>query len=557
MNNLEIEKTALKLVAFGMPAVTLFLITGTVTDPVNAPKLFILGAISFGLLGLYFMSIFLAGIKPGLFSFICLIFLLWAFVVSVMSDSPFSQNFYGVYGRNTGLLTYACLTIVALVSSTFTTRKGAQIVVLGFLLAGVVNLVYGLSVQLFGDFIGWENKYGAILGTFGNPNFISAFLGILYTVLLAFAVSPKIKRRFLYLAGIPVTLWQLTLAESLQGLVVAVVGSWVVGTYWVYCKFDRKAFSGFSLILGFAAGVGGIFGALGRGPLQQIMEQPTVALREQYWYAALKMAEMNPIFGVGMDGYGDWYRRARGEEALISPGPETVTNAAHNVYLDLLSYGGIPLLALYIILMSAGLLAIARVVTTERTYDPVFLSITGIWITYQIQSIVSINQLGLAIWGWTSTGLLISYMLTKATKQYTSEGKAKLQSPSVFSPFAIATVCMSIGALISVPPLNADMKWRDLLVSQQISKLEPALSNSYLTPNNSYRLATAVQLLENSKLPDSAIKYARIAVRFNPSSFDAWRMLYYSTLSTPAEKDLAKKMMRKLDPLNLLIRNLP
>ena len=30
----------------------------------------------------------------------------------------------------------------------------------------------------FGDFIGWNNPYGAILGTFGNPNFLSSFLAM-------------------------------------------------------------------------------------------------------------------------------------------------------------------------------------------------------------------------------------------------------------------------------------------------------------------------------------------------------------------------------------------
>jgi hypothetical protein len=71
-----------------------------------------------------------------------------------------------------------------------------------------------------------------------------------------------------------------------------------------------------------------------------------------------------------------------------------------------------------------------------------------------------------------------------------------------------------------------------------------------MSPKNSYTLASAVQLLENSKLPDLAIKYARDGVAFNPNFLDAWKMLYYATRSTPFEKAKAKSEMIRLDPLN-------
>jgi hypothetical protein len=71
-----------------------------------------------------------------------------------------------------------------------------------------------------------------------------------------------------------------------------------------------------------------------------------------------------------------------------------------------------------------------------------------------------------------------------------------------------------------------------------------------MSPKNSYNLASAVLLLENSKLPDLAIKYARDGVGFNPNYIDAWKVLYYATKSTPVEKAKAKSEMIRLDPLN-------
>jgi hypothetical protein len=54
-----------------------------------------------------------------------------------------------------------------------------NILIWGMFGAGFVNVIYCGWVIAFGDFIPWNNPYGNILGTFGNPNFIGAFLGFL------------------------------------------------------------------------------------------------------------------------------------------------------------------------------------------------------------------------------------------------------------------------------------------------------------------------------------------------------------------------------------------
>jgi hypothetical protein len=111
-------------------------------------------------------------------------------------------------------------------------------------------------------------------------------------------------------------------------------------------------------------------------------------------------------------------------------------------------------------------------------------------------------------------------------------------------------VGLIVGLLLAAPPLNADMKWSDLQRSRDANLLTGALAGTFMVPTNSFRLAQAVELLENSNLPDLAIQYARKGVEFNPNSFSAWQMLYLSTNSTPAEKSKAKQEMVRLDPLN-------
>ena len=83
-----------------------------------------------------------------------------------------------------------------------------------------------------------------------------------------------------------------------------------------------------------------------------------------------------------------------------------------------------------------------------------------------------------------------------------------------------------------------------------MKKVEEALKPGYLNPPNSYKYTVAVQLLESSKLFDLALKYARIGVEFNSDNFDAWKVLYLISKSTPEEKTLALENMKRLDPKN-------
>jgi hypothetical protein len=271
------------------------------------------------------------------------------------------------------------------------------------------------------------------------------------------------------------------------------------------------------------------------------------------------MGTSHPFTGVGFDTYGDWYRRARDTQALVMPGPNTVTNAAHNVPFDVFAFGGWPLFLSYIALLILTVIAIIKVTIRARTYDGVFVTLTTAWLCYQLQSIISINQIGLAVWGWLFGGALIAYEVAtrpaETSKEDATPGKGrrvavKRQSEAIFSSTMIAGVGAVVGLLIAVPPYSADAKWRSALSSQDASKIEEALVPGYLNPPSSYKYATAVQLLENSKLYDLAYKYAQISVQFNPDNFDSWKMFYFISKSSAAEKAIALENMKRLDPNN-------
>ena len=101
-----VEDFTSKVLSLGLFLITVVVVTGNVTDPVNAPKFVVLGALGGALAVVWIISINMHFRKPNAVEFLLILFVVWALVASLQSDSPFSQNFYGVYGRNTGFLTY-------------------------------------------------------------------------------------------------------------------------------------------------------------------------------------------------------------------------------------------------------------------------------------------------------------------------------------------------------------------------------------------------------------------------------------------------------------------
>ena len=539
----------------GAPLVSLFLLVSNVTDPVNVTKQFVAVGIgiSLALVLLVFKRKALWN-ENRILTIAIILFVLAAVIATILSRSPFNQNFYGTYGRNTGFLAYFALCVFLLGSTTVRDTKVFTRVIYGFMFAGSINLIYCTWVLLFGDFVGWSNPYGTILGTFGNPDFISAFFGMFFSVLISFSAKQDLKWYFRsgFLSLAILTLFEIKKSHAIQGLVVSAGGIAIVGFYLIKCKYQSRAFTWLYSLTVTALGFVSILGTLQKGPLDFVYKR-SVSFRGTYWRTGINMGMENPFSGVGMDSYGDWYRRFRPLVALQdTPGPKTVSNVAHNVYVDMFAFGGFPLLLTHLTIVFLTARAIFNVTKRMKRFEWVFVATTAGWVTFQVQSFISINQIGLAIWGWVFAGILIA--MSKVN--YESEGHSKrdqklatMKAP-IFTPGLVAGVGMVVGLMISAPPLNADMKWRAAIQSRSVAVAESALIPSYMNPRDSYRLADAINTMMASNLNELALKYSRIAVRYNPNFFPTWRMLYLLPNSSQSEKETALQNMHRLDPLN-------
>ena len=560
MQKVQIDKFLGKLLGFTGAFTTIFIISGSVTDPVNAPKLVAIGVLGFAAVAVVFMT----QLRRTLFTYRASIFVVTIFVFLMiigvfLSEAPLTQVLYGSYGRNNGLLAYVFLSTIFLSALVLKDMASFRSIINALLFAGMVNLIYCFWVIAFGDFIGWNNPYGNILGTLGNPNFIGAFLGIIFSTLIAVTINQNSSRfiRVVSIFGLPICAFEIIESHAIQGRVVAALGTVIVFFLYIRSKFNRSILIGYSLFCSVFGGFA-LAGALQIGPLTQYIYKTSVSLRGQYWLAGWNTGQEHPLTGVGMDAFGDWYRRMRDPHALELPGVNTVVNAAHNVPIDIFAFGGWPLFVTYLAIMGIAGFSIFKMIKRTKGYDLILVIFVASWAGYQLQSIISINQIGLAVWGWLLSGAVISYeRFTRESATVNAEIEAagkKNRAKSTGSlpaqiPLYAATGGL-IGLLVALPPLTADAKWRSSQIARTLPTLESSMTSSYFNPPNSMKYLTTIQTLEGSQIFEQSRKYALEAVKWNPDAFELWKVLYLIKNSTQAEKDLALKNMKRLDPLN-------
>ena len=551
------EKVIAKWLYLGVPAVSL-LVTGFINyDPVNVAKMVLTTGVGF--------SIFALLIKSGIAKFwkynrITLVFILVFLVTGclsvIFSSSPFVQNFYGIFGRNTGFLTYFGLAGVLAGASMLTEGENFHKLTKALMFAGIVNVfVCGLEIAGFNPF-GFSNIYNTILGTFGNPNFISSFLGIFVSAFFAYVVSPGINKWLRISAPLVIALgfYEIMYSNSIQGIVVTFIGFGIVGFFLVRAQLKKMIYQVIYLSAAAVAAIFGVAGALQIGPLTKYIYKTSVSLRGEYWRAGLTTGMDHPFTGVGFDAYGDWFRFSRSASSMIMPGPRVITNSSHNVNIDIFSYGGFPLIIAYLGLLAIAAVSILKVISRNTGYDKYFIPLATAWACYQAQAMISINQIGLAVWGWALTGAVIGYeRATREADESKSEQpvksrSAKRSSDQNTSVYLTSVAGLALGLVIAFPPFIADSAWRTAMKSGGVDSIVK-VANQF--PLDSYRMANISILLEQNKYPQQAYDLAKKLTAFNPNYFDGWKVIAGISLSTAEEKANATKMMHKLDPRNL------
>ena len=546
----------------GMAVSSIFLKGGT--DPFNLPKMAVLTvggtAVLFLLINEYLSS---KRFFPKSINILVVVIILAHLNTFFLSGAPLVQQFYGVYGRNSGLLTYLSCLILFLASIKLHTEQQFRQITKFFLIAGVINLIVCILelLKLNPQGVGGSYSYG-LIGTFGNPNFISSFLAIFSILLLAIMLSTRTK---LYLRSISLILFCVALffvlkTQSKQGLIVIAFGFAAVTLLFVYYKFRSRIFSTIQFLSYTSIGILGLLGTLQKGPLESLLYKPSVSYRGEYWAAGLNMFKSHFLHGVGLNSYGDWYRVSRRSSALIAPGEGITTNVSHNVFIDYAATGGVILLLSYLALIGLAGISAFRLLRRVQEFNYIFVGVLVCWLGYLLQSLISIDQIGLAVWGWILPGIIIamdkSGFLQNPQTNHSVEKSRRINEKRISESesmrvanraplFLFAGVL--VGTLLTLPPVNADISWRQ---AQKSTSAEVLVKSGKLWPRNEFKLSRVIYSLYESKLNNQALELIKIGNNEFPRSSGLWQFLYYSPNSTQKEKNLAIRKVLEVDPEN-------
>jgi O-antigen ligase len=529
-----------------MVATALIVTPYSVMDPMNLPKMTVIAIMSFLTLGLLVgsSSSLLIG-KHRTVLVVTSIFQALLIFNLVLSGRNFSENFYGTSGRNTGVLTYLALSILMLSVSTVASPRFIDIMRVTLFFLGIFLFLYG-CIQFVGlEPFPYVNVYeNNVFGTFGNPNFQSAFMGILGALAVISVFDKSHGKRFRILsAGISVaSVFGVYMTNSWQGFFNLFAGA---AAGFILLLFKHKRFRTGLLALGGSALAAVVLamGIFSKGPLAEIIGKASLEARKLYWDSAIQIISANPLVGVGFDGFGDWYRRGRSEDAALNNGG-LISTSAHNVPLDIGVGGGLPVLIIYFGLIGLALRKIVQSIRSE-SLSVSYISICAAWIAYQAQSLISINQIGLGVIGWVLLGVVIGYQPSAETPVKQKGLTGSRQTSASFGSFIAPFVGLTIGLVLALPPFVAANNFYDSLKSSDIKLVQAAALQS---PQDSQRILVAAQVLENNKYFNESVSMVRVVNKNFPDSFEAWRYLTTLTNATDSEKQEAKKQMRRLDP---------
>ena len=488
--------------AFDKATALLAIVSGTIfigfLDPINWPKqIALLTIIPFIALAGYraykeSANVSIANYQVRLL-LLSIIFTITAIILAKFFENlSWTRILWGLWGRNNGLLTITSLFIVAL---SFSLMNHARTFGSKFLhsleLASIIFCSYGLVQWLGSDPVNWSQS-NQVFSFFGNTNFASAIFALSASCFLLLSVLEKsnLVLRLIRLTFFVISMGLIVATKSIQGLGAILI----VGLLTLFIRLNIVSLVK-KLIFLTCAGFLGIFvflGTLGFGPLGNAIGQYTVQLRYQYWLTGIRIGETSPIWGVGVDSYGDHFRTYRSQALAERTSIDLVTNNAHNVFVQAFATLGILGLIAVLIPVLIGVFISFKTLLSD-TSSNIDKGIASVFLALWSMSIFSIDNISIAVWNYAFLGLVLALRTREIKDSLDSPIRVKRSQPDVdvkrYIALLFSGVLFATGWYSSYP----DRSTQKFLATQ----IDPQNSGAVLTRVNEIsKVAQSPSVLE-------------------------------------------------------------
>ena len=379
-------------------------------DPINWPKQIAL----FGVLPIILFELY-RHFRPVLLSnkiqnCIYLIALILFLAPMILNWSGLTRTFWGTWGRNNGLATILSLLIIAYTTSILVKiEEFPRLITLFLSILFIPATLYGLVQAFLTDPLDWSVK-GSVFSFFGNTNFASSIFALvsLASILCLTGFSNSAANKVLLTFQSVASFIVMIATDSIQGLVAFLIGLSLL----IYFKLSlvREHLSRFFASIIVVIGSFTFISFLGIGPLGETLYQYTLKLRTFYWIAGLEMGFSNPIFGVGVDSYGDFYRQFRSLETAKTTSIDLTVNNAHNAAIQIFATLGLIGLTAYLLLFIPALVfSIKFLLKPQKNWSTNRATIVTLFIASFSVSMISIDNISIAVITWMLAGAVSGF----------------------------------------------------------------------------------------------------------------------------------------------------
>ena len=532
-------------------------------DPFSAAKTFVIVTSAFLLAGYGSLELIKSrGItrNRSRLGFIALAFTFaLLLLMRALSSSDMNLALYGVVGRNSGFYTYLGYVILFVVAITFVRSNHFNLIVRSLLVAGFLAGFYSLLESFDANPWKMRGPYEGTSGLFGNPNFSGAFLSLaavtsLWVLISKFSVKEK------YGAGVTLalSLYGVYTAKALQGYLSVAIGVSVIALVWLFAR--KKSFGFVGLVLIALAGLIAMAGMLQKGPLSSLLYKGSVSERGDMWRTAISMIKDQPLWGVGLERYGMFFRQYRDIEHVKRTGVDSFSDNAHNVLLHLTATGGVFIGLIFALLTILVLIVgIRGLIKTDGIWRSYLTFALAIWIPIQAQNTISVDTPGVFVWSWILGGAIIAL---STESQDTVPEKSKVSAKVAVHPLApaIALVAVLLGMGLMIKPMLAQKDFKFAFYLGIDEKFPESLTNkvTYLinAENQDPGNVTWSRYSANSLFIDKAwkesIAAAERAVKKDPQDWVSWWFMAsaYEESGDRVAAIPARMKTVELDPLN-------
>ena len=184
--------------------------------------------------------------------------------------------------------------------------------------------------------------------------------------------------------------------------------------------------------------------------------------------------------------------------------------------------------------------------------NPYYIIGFSIWVAFQAQLLISINQIGNAVWGWALGGLLLGYSyLTDnqpvSDKNEKNSKKQKVQKSEMLpaSDLLRLTGGAVLALVIVFPYWNSAVNFQSAIESQSVERIEKA---ALVQPYDLVRMVGTSRVLSDNGFVEQAKAVLKITVETFPDSYSAWEALSKLPDTPEARMKEIKAELLRLDP---------